>query len=401
MEILKQSAKRMSKSKQTFHKKTFRHTPVYLDCNATTPVEPLVIEIVQKYLAEEFGNEGSRTHEYGASARQAVQKSRDQVAAMVGAGREEVFFTSGATESNNLAILGLAAFGEETERKHILSTQIEHKAVLEPLEELASRGFEIELLAPNCHGNVSADQVKATLRPDTLLVSVMHANNETGVVQPIDEIAAVLEGHRAFFHVDAAQTFGKLINPLQNKRIDLISLSAHKIHGPKGIGALIARRRGFDRAPLKPLTFGGGQERGLRPGTLPVHLIAGLGLAAEMASKSYRQRAEANLKTRTRLLKAIGGLDPAIHGDEARMLPHVINFSIPGVNSEAAIVALKDLVAISNGSACTSASYSLSHVLKAMGLPDDEITSALRISWCHLTPEVDWNAVAARLASLR
>jgi cysteine desulfurase len=374
---------------------------IYLDCNATTPLEPGVIEIMRKYLAEEFGNEGSRTHEYGAAAKQAVQKARDQVANVVGVGREEVIFTSGATESNNISILGLAAFGEETGRKHILSTQIEHKAVIEPLEELARRGFEVEFLRPNSEGWVEAEQIASTLRPDTLLVSVMHANNETGVIQPIEEIAGLLEKHPAFFHVDAAQTFGKLIKPLQNKRVDLISVSAHKIYGPKGVGALITRRRGFDRVPLKPLVFGGGQERGLRPGTLPVHLISGFGLAAEIALKDHKKREAANLRIRAALLKAFAAMGASIHGEQERVLSHVINLSIPGVNSEAAMVALKDLVAISNGSACTSANYTLSHVLKSMGLPDDETLSALRISWCHMTPEVDWDAVTARLASLR
>lgn len=373
----------------------------YLDCNATTPLEPKVIEIMQKYLAEEFGNEGSRTHEYGASAKQAVQRARDQVAAVVGVGREEVIFTSGATESNNLAILGLAAFGEEIGRKHIISTKIEHKAVIEPLEELARRGFEVEFVPPNRGGWIAAEQIQSALRPDTLLVSVMHANNETGIIQPLEEIARMVDGHPCYFHVDAAQTFGKLIKPLQNKRIDLISVSAHKVYGPKGVGALVTRRRGFDRVPLKPLVFGGGQERGLRPGTLPVHLIAGFGLAAEMALKEHQKREAINLRIRAALLKAFADWGASLHGDQARVLPHVINLSIKGVNSEAAMVALKDLVAISNGSACTSANYTLSHVLNAMGLPEDEILSALRISWCHLTPEVDWGEVAARLVALR
>ncbi len=354
-----------------------------------------------RFLDHEFGNEGSRTHEYGAAAKQAVQKARDQVASVFGVSREEVIFTSGATESNNLAILGLAAYGEQKGRKHILSTSIEHKAVIEPLEELVRRGFEVEFLPPNSGGWVEARQIESALRPDTLLVSVMHANNETGVIQPIEEIAGLLENHPAYFHTDAAQTFGKLIPPLQNKRIDLVSVSAHKIYGPKGIGALITRRRGFDRAPLKPLVFGGGQERGLRPGTLPVHLIVGFGLAAEMALKECHKRTEANLRTRWTMLQALAAVGPKIHGDQDRVLPHVVNLSIPGVNSEAAMVALKDCAAISNGSACTSAQYTLSHVLKAMRLPEEDILAALRISWCHLTPEVNWKEIAKRLDTLR
>ena len=374
---------------------------IYLDCNATTPLEPEVLDVMRCYLEEEFGNEGSRTHEYGARAKQAVQKARDEVGALVGAAREEVIFTSGATEANNLALLGLAAHAESTGKKHIISTQIEHKAVLEPLEELGRRGFEITLLAPNNGGWVSAEQVKEALRPDTVLISVMHANNETGVIQPIEEITAVLKDHNAYFHVDAAQTYGKVIEPLKNTRIDLIGASAHKIYGPKGIGALIMRRRGFERVPIKPLIYGGGQERGLRPGTLPVHLIAGFGTAAAVAKRDHAKRLKQVAAFRERLLEGLASLSPVLHGEQERVIPTVVNLSIPNLNSEAAMVGLKDLIAISNGSACTSASYTLSYVLKAMGLPEDEILSALRISWCHLTPEPDWKEVCSRLLLLR
>lgn len=371
--------------------------PIYVDCNATAPLEPEVGRQMLRFFADDFGNAGSRTHEYGARAKQAVQAARDQVATLVSAEREEVVFTSGATESNNIAILGLAAFGEQNRRRHVISTQIEHKAVLEPLEELQRRGFEIELLAPNSGGWVETEKIQAALRPDTLLVSVMHANNETGVVQPIEEIATLLGKHGAYFHIDAAQTFGKLIQPLRNPRIDLISSSGHKIYGPKGVGALITRRRGFDRAPLKPLAFGGGQERGLRPGTLPVPLIVGFGVAAELAQKDHAKRVQGCLRFRQKLEGALLPLGPKLHGDSKHVLPHVVNLSFTGLDSEAVMVALKGDVAISNGSACTSASYKPSHVLKAMGLPDDEIMGALRFSWCHLTPEVDWSAVAERI----
>ena len=373
----------------------------YLDCNATTPLEPDIFQLMQRFLLEEFGNEGSRTHEFGARAKQAVQKARDQVASVVKCQREEVVFTSGATESNNLALLGLVEFGAANSRRHILSTQIEHKAVLEPLEELEKRGFEVELLEPNEEGWVSAEQVRKRLRKDTLLVSVMHANNETGVLQPIDEIAGLIKDHEAYFHVDAAQTFGKEVEALRNPRIDLVSASAHKIFGPKGIGTLITRRRGFNRVPLKPIAFGGGQERGLRPGTLPVHLIVAFGLACELALKNHAQRLKAVKAFRHSLLKAIEPLGPVFNGDQSKTMAHVVNVSFEGLNSEAAIVGLKELVAISNGSACTSASYSLSHVLKAMKLPDERILSALRLSWCHMTPEVDWTPVVSCIAGLR
>lgn len=375
--------------------------PVYLDCNATTPLDPEVREVLFRYLDEEYGNAGSRTHDYGTRAKVAVQKARDQVAAIVGAKREEVIFTSGATESNNLAILGLREYGENTGRRHIISTAIEHKAVLEPLEQLAASGFEVTLLRPGADGIVTAQAVRTALRPDTLLVSMMHANNETGVIQPLDEIAATLQGHEAFLHVDAAQTFGKVLPALSNPRVELISVSAHKIYGPKGVGALIARRRGYDKIPLSPLTFGGGQERGLRPGTQPVGLIAALGAAAERARKEHanrEKRCRAIKDVALRELVAAGG-EPV--GDQERTLPSTLNIRFPGLDSEALMVALKDVVAISNGSACTSSSYTPSHVLKAMGMDDVTANQCVRLSWCHLTPEVDWETVAARISELR
>lgn len=375
--------------------------PIYLDCNASSPVEPKVGEEVIRYLTIEFGNAGSRTHEYGARAKQAVQRARDQVAEVVGVSHEEVVFTGGATESNNLAILGLAEYGEKTGRKHIISTAIEHKAVLEPLEALSKRGFEVTLLPPNSGGWVDPKSISSALRDDTLLVSIMHANNETGVIQPLTEIADGVANHPAYFHVDAAQGFGKDIRTLQNPRIDFIGISGHKIYGPKGIGALITRRRGYKRPPLSPLLFGGGQERGLRPGTLPVPLIVGLGLAAELALKNHSKREKACRAFRDRALKALSSLSPLINGEEARTLPHVLNLSFPGLDSEAVMVALKDLVAVSNGSACTSHSYQPSHVLKAMGLSTERIEGAVRISWCHMTEEVDWKGVAKIVKSLR
>lgn len=375
--------------------------PVYLDCNATTPLEPAVREVLFRYLDEEYGNAGSRTHDYGTRAKVAVQKARDQVAAVVGAKREEVLFSSGATESNNLAILGLREHGEATGRRHIISTAIEHKAVLEPLEQLAAHGFEITLLRPEADGVVSAAAVKAALRPDTLLVSVMHVNNETGVVQPLDEIAAALQGHEAFLHVDAAQSFGKVLPALRNPRVELISISAHKIYGPKGVGALVTRRRGYDKVPITPLVFGGGQERGLRPGTQPVGLIAALGEAAERAGKDHAAREKRCRVIKTAALKALMAAGGEPVGDQTRALPSTLNIRFPGLDSEALMVSLKDLIAISNGSACTSSNYTPSHVLKAMGMDDTTANQCVRLSWCHLTPELDWTAVAARIAELR
>jgi len=364
-------------------------------------MEPAVSEEVMKYLIIEFGNAGSRTHEYGARAKQAVQKARDRIADVVQAQRDEVIFTSGATESNNLAILGLADHGEATGKKHIISNLIEHKAILEPLEVLGKRGFDITLLPPTQGGWVNPEEVEKALRKDTLLVSCMHANNETGVVQPLREIAQRLGDHPAYFHTDAAQGFGKDIDTLRDPRIDLISISGHKIYGPKGIGALITRRRSFKRPPLNPLMFGGGQEKGLRPGTLPVALITGLGKAAELALKNANQRMAKCKSFRQQALNAIAPLEPIFNGDQNRTLSHVLNISFLGLDSEAVIVALKNYIAVSNGSACTSQSYDPSHVLESMELEKEIIQSAIRISWCHMTDEVDWDTVVDIMRKLR
>ena len=374
--------------------------PVYLDCNATAPIEPAVLEEMNRLWTEGPGNAGSRTHEYGLRAKKAVQKAREQVASVVHADPEDVLFTSGATESNNIAILGLATHAAEAGRRHIVSTAIEHKAVLEPLEVLERRGFEVTFVRPGESGAVTADAVSDALRPDTALVSVMHVNNETGVLQPLKEIAAILEDHPAYFHVDAAQGFGKELEGLRSGRIDMIGVSSHKVFGPVGVGSLIVRRRGFRRAPLKPIAFGGGQERGLRHGTLPVPLIAGMGLAAEIALRNHAIRRARCLEIRTIALDALGPLGIHLNGDPERILPHVLNFSVEGVDAEALMVVLKDLIAVSNGSACTSQSYEPSHVLTAMGLSDAEVAGAVRMSWCHMTPDIDWLAVASRIASI-
>lgn len=374
--------------------------PAYFDCNATTPIEPQVLNTIRHYLEIEFGNAGSRTHSYGVQALQAVQKARDQVAAVVKAKRDEVIFTSGATESNNLAILGLVKHGEITGRRHIISSLIEHKAVLEPLEALRNRGFEITLISPNSDGIIEIDQLNSALRSDTLLVSIMHVNNETGVIQPIVELAECLKDHDTFFHVDAAQGFGKVLPGLDSKRIDLISISGHKIFAPKGIGALIMRRRGYKALPLEPIMYGGGQERGLRPGTLPVHLIAGLGEAAEIAVKDNELRIQTCKKIKETILSAFMPLTPVINGVFSDTASHTLSIAFPGLDSEAVIVALKNEIALSNGSACTSSSYQPSHVLKAMQLKDDVIQGTLRLSWCHLSESVDWQLVASKIRKL-
>lgn len=375
--------------------------PVYLDFAATTPVDPRVTELVLHLMGEEFGNSGSRTHEFGAAAARAVEAARAQVAAVVGADPSEVIFTSGATEADNLATLGLAPAGEGSGKRHIVTTAIEHKAVLEPLEVLAKRGFDVEFVSPNQSGAVDAAQVLGRVRPDTLLVSVMQVNNETGIRQPIDVIADGLDDDGPFFHVDAAQGFGKELEPLRNLRIDLISLSGHKLFAPKGIGAIVARRRRRRRPPLSPLLVGGGQERGLRPGTLPVALIAGLGLAAAIASEECAAWTDATTRTRAEILEPLFASGAELNGDPNLSVPHIANLSFPGLDSEAVILALREVAAISNGSACTSASYTPSHVLVAMGLPEDRRRGAIRLSWGPATEPPSAAALVEALSVLQ
>lgn len=373
---------------------------VYLDANATTPVDRRVADLVLAYFTEEYGNAGSRTHELGQAAKVAVGRARRQVAQGAGCEDDEVIFTSGATEANNIALLGLAPEGRRTGRMHVVSTAIEHKAVLEPLERLSHEGFDVELLTPDSSGRLAASAIADAVREDTLLVSLMAANNETGVIQPVAELCELLAEHPAYLHVDAAQTFGKLLPDPRHARIDLMAISGHKVFAPKGVGALIARKRGFRRPPLTPLLVGGGQERGLRPGTLPVPLIAGLGLATELAKREHAEREAACLAYKVNVLKGLAPLNPQIHGNPDHTLPHVVNLSLPGLDSEAVMVAWRGLLAVSNGSACTSASYDPSHVLTAMALPEDHIRGALRLSWSHLTEPVEWAEAVSRLQQL-
>jgi cysteine desulfurase len=375
--------------------------PVYLDCNATTPIEPRVLDVVLRYMRDEYGNSGSRTHEFGAQAKRAVENARRQVASVVAAQPDEVTFTSGATEANNLAILGLQAAGMKTGRKHVIVSAVEHKAVLEPMQSLGDHGFDVTEVPVGLSGAVDPEDIRRALRPDTLLVSVMQVNNETGIVQPLSSIVEVLRGHEAYLHVDAAQGFGKDVEALRSARIDMIAMSAHKLYAPKGVGALIARRRGYARPPLQPIVLGGGQERGLRPGTLPVPLIAGLGAACELAmseGRSWRARWEGLRRT---IKEGLAPLSPEYFGDQEACIPTTVSVRIPGVDSEAAIVALRQVVALSNGAACTSSSYKESHVLKAMGLASEQIQGALRMSWCHMTEAPDMGAIVKALSSLR
>ena len=370
---------------------------IYFDSNATTEVDGRVAELVQKHLVTEYGNAGSRTHQMGLDAKKTVNQAREQIAAATDDTPDVLFFTSGATEANNLAILGLRNHILSQPNPHIITTAIEHKAVLEPIEHLEKQGADVTYIQVDERGWPDPQRLNDALKPETVLVSTMHVNNETGVEFPLRKYAEILADHPTFWHVDAAQGLGKKTGPLGNKRIDLISYSGHKLFAPKGIGALVARRRGFIRPPLEPLMFGGGQERGLRPGTLPVALIAGFGLAAELAEEEKEHRIKECLTRREEFLQAISPLQPVFNGDQERVLPHIVNVSFPGIDSEAAMIATKDLVAISNGSACTSSSMEPSHVLIAMGMGGKQASEALRVSWSHQTPSTDWSVFVERL----
>jgi cysteine desulfurase len=354
--------------------------PVYLDYNATTPMDPRVLQAMIPWFLTP-SNAGSRTHTYGQRAKEAVETARRQIAELLNAPPEEVFFTSGATESNNLAILGLVDYGERTGRKHIVSTAIEHKAVLEPLDRMRQLGFQVDLAPVTRGGYVEPESIRRLLRPDTLLVSVMHANNETGILQPVHEISALVSGTETLFHTDAAQTFGKEVPALQLLKADMVSISSHKIYGPQGVGALLVRRRGIQKRLVQPLLFGGGQERGLRPGTVPVALTVGLGEASRLASLEWSSRRAAALQIREQLLHDLQAVEHHINGNLERSLPHVLNVCFPQIDSEALMVALRTAIAVSNGSACTTASHHPSYVLVAMGFELERICSSVRLSW--------------------
>lgn len=354
--------------------------PIYLDYNATTPLDPRVFDAMKEWYLGAPSNSGSRTHVYGQRAKDAVELARSQVAAVVAAKPEEIIFTSGATESNNLAILGLAAHGEATGKKHIISTAIEHKAVLEPLQYLGKKGFEIELV-PVCKGGyVDPNDVIRRVRDDTLLVSVMHANNETGIIQPVKEIGEALQNWPAYFHIDAAQTFGKEPR-LADIEFDLLSASSHKIYGPQGIGGLVVKRRENNRIPISCLIHGGGQERWLRPGTVPVALAVGFGETSRLSQVECQARTEASRTVKDAFLLGLKEIEYVINGESSKCQSHVVNIRFPGVDSEALMMALRESLAFSNGSACTSNSYAPSHVLLSMGLNEDEANESVRFSW--------------------
>ncbi|MGN6388940.1 MAG: IscS subfamily cysteine desulfurase [Burkholderiaceae bacterium] len=362
------------------------HFPIYMDYSATTPVDPRVADKMIPYLREQFGNPASRSHMYGWSAEKAVEEAREQVAALVNADPREIIWTSGATESNNLAIKGAAHF-YQTKGKHIITVKTEHKAVLDTVRELEREGFEATYLQPQDNGLITVEQLAEAIRPDTILVSVMLVNNEIGVIQPIDEIGELCRSKGIIFHSDAAQATGKVHIDVQKTKVDLMSFSAHKTYGPKGIGALYVRRK--PRVRIEAQMHGGGHERGLRSGTLPTHQIVGMGEAFRIAREEMDSELARIRALRDRLAKGLGEIEEVyVNGDMEHRVPHNLNVSFNYVEGESLIMAIKD-IAVSSGSACTSASLEPSYVLRALGRSDELAHSSIRFTIGRFTTEED------------
>lgn len=379
-------------------------TPIYLDNAATTPCDPRVVEAMLPYFTNDFGNPGSRNHVFGWNAEAGVDNAREQVAALLGASDKEIIFTSGATESNNLAIKGVAYMYEKapagsTGRGHIITSTIEHKAVLDPCKRLAKEGFEVTFLEPPKDGVITAAQVKAALRPDTILVTLMWANNEIGTINEIPEIGALCHEKGIVFHTDATQWVGKMPTNVERDNVDLLSFSGHKLYGPKGVGVLYVRRK-KPRVRLVALQDGGGQERNMRSGTLNVPGIVGLGKACELAMQEMDRDGERLLKLRKKIEQAVTSrLDYCqVNGHADKRLPHLTNISFGFVEGEGLMMAMKD-VCVSSGSACTSASLEPSYVLKGLGVGDELAHSSLRLSMGKSTTEAEVDYSIERIVS--
>ena len=356
---------------------------VYLDFNATAPIDERVLEEMIIIYRNSPGNADSRTHSYGDNARQIVETAREKVASLLNVNKDEVFFTSGATESNNIVIQGLKEYAEKTGKKHIITSSIEHKAILETCKAMEKIGFEVSYISPQIDGRIPYEKIIDLVRDDTLLVSIMHVNNETGIIQPIKEIADFLADKDVYFHVDATQSFGKLVNELKTIRYDMLSMSAHKIGGPQGVGALILRKKRYKLPPIKGIMYGGQQEHGIRPGTVPVALVAGLGMACSLVAAEYKTNAEKCLDIKKAILAELdkSGINYEINGDQQYCVPSTLNLCFHGVSSEALMLSTKQYCGISNGSACSSKYYEPSYVLAAMGVPIEKIENSVRISW--------------------
>jgi cysteine desulfurase len=370
--------------------------PIYFDYSATTPVDPRVVEKMVECLTLEgnFGNPASRSHVFGWKAEEAVESARQQVADLVNCDPREIVWTSGATESDNLAIKGAARF-YQTKGKHIITSKIEHKAVLDSCRQLEREGFEVTYLDPDEKGLIAPDVVNSAIREGTILVSLMHVNNEIGVISDIKAIGDICREAKVIFHVDAAQSAGKIPIDLEDMKVDLMSFSAHKVYGPKGMGALYVRRK--PRIRLEAQMHGGGHERGMRSGTLPTHQIVGMGEAFRIAKEEMETEGTRLLVLRDRFLKSLDGMEEVyVNGDLEHRVPGNLNVSFNFVEGESLIMALKDL-AVSSGSACTSASLEPSYVLRALGMEDELAHSSLRFSFGRFSTEEDVDIAVAKV----
>jgi len=373
-----------TKAKGSMKQKSL-NKPIYMDYQATTPLDPRVFEVMKPYFLEKFGNPHSRSHQYGWEAEDGVEQAREQVAALINSDAKEIIFTSGATESNNMAVKGLAGFYGD-KKKHIITVKTEHKCVLDACRHLEMEGFEVTYLDVQPNGLIDMNVLKNAIRPDTLLVSVMAVNNEIGVIQPIAEIGKLTREKGVFFHSDLAQAFGKIDIDVESMNIDLASISAHKIYGPKGVGALFVRRR--PRVRLEALTNGGGQERGFRSGTLPTPLVVGFGEAARIAKAEMADERKRLQKIFDRFYKATVTDIPEVflNGDKTIRFPGNINISFAYIEGESMLMAIRGL-AVSSGSACTSASLEPSYVLHALGVGDELAHTSIRFGFGRFTTD--------------
>ncbi|CAH7674225.1 cysteine desulfurase [Phakopsora pachyrhizi] len=373
--------------------------PIYLDMQATTPIDPRVLDAMMPYMTNQYGNPHSKTHAYGWESEKAVEVARGHVAGLIGANTKDIVFTSGATETNNMSIKGVARFYKERKR-HIITTQTEHKCVLDSCRVLQDEGFDVTYLPVGSNGLINLDQLEEAIRPDTSLVSIMAVNNEIGVIQPMKKIGEIVHGkHKGvFFHTDAAQAVGKIPIDVDEMKIDLLSMSSHKIYGPKGVGAAYVRRR--PRVRLEPIISGGGQERGLRSGTVPAASVVGFGEACRIAKLEIQDDHEHILRLSQRLHNSINKLCTHVvrNGDPAGY-PGCLNLSFEYIEGESLLMAMKD-VALSSGSACTSASLEPSYVLRALGASDENAHSSLRFGIGRFTTEREVDYVANKIATV-
>ena len=365
---------------------------IYLDNNSSSPIDERVLAVMVDVYLNSYGNADSRTHNHGEQARIIVENARKQVASLLEINSSEVFFTSGSTESNNITIQGLEEYAFKTNKKHIITSAIEHKSILETVNMMKKKGFDVDIVNPDLSGQINVQEILDKVRDDTLLVSVMHVNNETGIIQPVDRLGTELEKRNILFHVDATQSCGKLVDEIRNLKYNMLSFSAHKLKGPQGVGVLILKKKKYKLPPVKNIMYGGQQEGGIRPGTIPVALVAGCGKACEIAEKEYRENSQKckSLKVILEELLKKSNVNYHYNGAQQYCIDSSVNICFKGVMSEALMLSSKQYCSVSNGSACTSKSYSPSYVLEAMGIPTEDIENSIRISWGPETNEIEF-----------